>query len=209
MTEDPYRRIAAYYDRLFERMNRGLRLLGLRMLLPKEGMSVLDVGCGTGAHLDIYRRYKCELHGIDTSLSMLGMADLKLAGEADLRLGDATDMPYEDAAFDLVISMLILHEMDDPTRMGTLNEMKRVLKQNGHILLIDFHPGPIQPFRGWLTKTVILLSELAAGRRHFRNYQHFMATKGLPTLINRSSLKVVNEKVVSGGALALFLLNKN
>jgi len=49
-----------------------------------------------------------------------------------------------------VIAMLVLHEMDDSTRMGSLDEMKRVLKPNGRILLIDFHPGPLQPLQGWI-----------------------------------------------------------
>jgi ubiquinone/menaquinone biosynthesis C-methylase UbiE len=52
--------------------------------------------------------------------------------------------------------MLVLHEMGHSTRIDVLAEMKRVLKENGRILLIDFHPGPIQPFQGWLTKLVIL-----------------------------------------------------
>jgi ubiquinone/menaquinone biosynthesis C-methylase UbiE len=84
--------------------------------------------------------------------------------------------------------------------------MKRVLKNSGRILLIDFHPGPIRPFKGWLTKLIIFLSEVAAGREHFRNYRHFMTIKGLPALITEHALVVEKQRIVSGGALALFLL---
>jgi ubiquinone/menaquinone biosynthesis C-methylase UbiE len=89
-----------------------------------------------------------------------------------------------------------------------INEMRRVLKDSGHILLIDFHPGPIRPLKGWSTKTIIFFSELAAGREHFKNYRHFMAIKGLPAIIDEVSLGIEREKIVGGGALALFLLNK-
>ena len=80
MTEDPYRRVANIYDRLFESLNSGLRLLGVRMFLPKKGMKVLDVGCGTGIQLDMYRRFNCKLYGIDTSPSMLDVASSRLGG---------------------------------------------------------------------------------------------------------------------------------
>ena len=59
--KDAYRNIAWIYDRLFENLNRGLRLAGIRMFRPSKGMNVLDVGCGTGTHLELYQRYKCNL----------------------------------------------------------------------------------------------------------------------------------------------------
>jgi len=204
--EDPYRRVAGIYDRLFEPLNRGLRLLGVRMFPPEQGMRVLDVGCGTGVHLDIYRRSRCKLYGIDTSPSMLDAARTRLGEDAELHLGDAAKMPYENGTFDLVLCMLVLHEMDQPTRTSVIAEMKRVLKADGHILFIDFHTGPARPLKGWLTKPIIFLSEVAAGRRHFRNYRHFMSIRGLPTLIEESQLMEKQRKVVAGGTLALHLV---
>ncbi|MGE5250854.1 MAG: class I SAM-dependent methyltransferase, partial [Bacteroidota bacterium] len=112
----------------------------------------------------------------------------------------------EDKSFDLVLAMLALHEMNPATRASVLSEMKRVLKQSGRILLIDFHPGPIQHFEGWYAKFIITLSEVAAGGEHFKNYRQFMRIKGLPALIAEHGLAVDKSRVVSGGALAEFLL---
>ncbi len=207
MKEDPYRSIAQWYDRLFEPINKGLRVLGFRLFLPKKGMAILDVGCGTGLHLDLYRKYHCTLYGIDPSPSMLDIAKQRLGDTTTLRLGDASDMPYQDGAFDLVIAMLALHEMNPVTRSSVLHEMKRVLKPGGRMLLIDFHPGPIRPLQGWVTKLIITVSEIAAGREHFRNYRQFMATKGLPPLIAEHHLVIDKQRIVSGGALAAFLLS--
>lgn len=207
MKDDPYRAIARWYDKLFEPINRGLRVLGLRLFVPKKGMAILDVGCGTGLHLDLYRKYQCAMHGIDPSPSMLGIAQERLGDAAKLHLGDASDMPYEDGSFDLVMAMLALHEMNQATRSSVMHEMKRVLKPGGRMLLIDFHPGPIRPLQGWLTKLIITVSEIAAGRQHFRNYRQFLAIKGLPTLISEHNLVIEKQRIVSGGALAAFLLS--
>jgi ubiquinone/menaquinone biosynthesis C-methylase UbiE len=200
---DPYDNVAGIYDRLFGPMSRGLRLVGILMFRPAKGMAVLDVGCGTGAHLELYRRYQCHLFGLDASPSMLGVGRKRLAGMAQLELGDATRMPYADGTFDLVMSMLTLHEMSPETRSAVLGEMKRVLKPDGRILLIDFHTGPYQPRQGWISRAVIVLSELAAGSRHFRNHRRFLAEGGLPTLAAKHGLRVEKQEILAGGALAV------
>ena len=104
------------------------------------------------------------------------------------------------------MATLALHEMKHATRASVIREMRRVLKADGRILLIDYQPGPSHPFKGWLTRLIILLAEVAAGREHLRNYRHFMASQGLPALIAEQALVVKKQRIVGGGALALFLL---
>lgn len=204
--KDAYRQIAGVYDRLFENMNKGLGLAGIRLSRPKEGMNILDVGCGTGTHLELYQRYGCHLYGIDLSPSMLGMARMRLGDSAQLELGDATCMPYENRKFDLVIAKLALHEMQPQTRSAVLSEMKRVLKEDGHILLIDFHTGPYQSLKGWISRAIIFFVEFAAGREHFKNYRQFIATKGLSTLLKLNNLEVKRQKILAGGAFGAYLV---
>ncbi len=208
MTKDPYHNIAGYYDRLFDSLNKGLKLVGIRMFRPSEDMNILDVGCGTGSHLELYQRYKCNLYGLDMSPSMLEVARDRLGDTAQLELGDATKMPYEDKIFDLAICMLTLHELSPEIRSVTLCEMKRVVKDAGRILLIDFQPGPIQPIQGWISKLIIFLSELAAGREHFRNYRHFMAEGGLSTLVTQHDLLVEKQRILAGGTFTNLLVRQ-
>ena len=203
--KDPYRNYAGIYDRLFDSMNKGLKLVGIRMFRPSKGMNILDVGCGTGSHLELYQRYKCNLFGIDLSPSMLNVARERLGDSAQLDLGDANEMPYEDDKFDLVISMLSLHEMSPDTRSEVLNEIKRVLKSDGRLLLIDFHPGPYEPLQGWVSKIVIFLSELAAGREHFKNYRQFMATRGIAPLLSQHQMETEKQSILAGGTFAVCL----
>jgi len=209
MKADPYKKVAKLYDALFEPLNCGLRKIGMKMFPPSEGIAVLDVGCGTGAHLEHYQNARCNVSGIDQSPSMLQVARDRLGERADLYLGDASNMPYPDKEFDLIIMSAVLHEMPRGVRSAVINEAKRTLKEEGRILLIDYNPGPIRPLKGWLYKSIITFVEFAAGREHFKNYRDFIANKGLPALASAHSLSVDKEKIVSGGNIALFLLRTN
>ena len=153
---DPYRRVAGLYERMFESINKGLRILGVRLHIPPKGGSILDVGCGTGIHLDTYSRYKCKLYGIDTSPSMLRVARERLGNKAELIQADASEMPYKSNFFDLILCMLVLHEMDDDVRSNVIGEMERLIKTDGRILLIDYHAGKPSQLKGWWSKLLIL-----------------------------------------------------
>ena len=169
------------------------------MYPPKEGMVVLDVGCGTGTFLTLYNEAGCSVYGVDSSPSMLEEAKKKLGGNAELILGSASETQFPDKFFDLVTCALAIHEMPRKTRSQVLREMIRVLKQEGRILLIDYHPGPISFPKGWIYKAVTFYFELVAGREHFKNYRDFFASNGIPGLIASFNLTVENTKIISGG----------
>jgi ubiquinone/menaquinone biosynthesis C-methylase UbiE len=202
---DTYRAIAPLYDRLFDATNKTLRLVGLRVFRPAEGSRLLDVGCGTGAQLGVYRLLKCHLFGIDTSPSMLARARKRLAGSAGLALADACSAPFPSAGFDLVVSMLMLHGMPLETRECALVEMKRLLKPTGRVLLIDFHPGPYRPLQGWFSRAVVVLVEMLAGAQHFANHRDFMRHGGLPALTAAGGLKLERQRILGGGVFAVQL----
>ena len=108
--------------------------------------------------------------------------------------------------FLLILCMLVLHEMDDEVRSSVLSEMKRIIKADGRVLLIDFHADRPSQLKGWLSKLMIVFIEVAAGRRHFRNYRHFMSIGGLSTLIDRSQFLIDKERIVGNKTIAIYLL---
>ena len=206
MVNDPYRRYASKYDAFAEPFISVIRQIGIKSFPVKAGMKVLDVGCGTGTNLVLYHRAGCLVHGIDLSPSMLEVARDRLGKHADLRVGDASEMPYRDNSFDLVTSMLTLHEMPYMIRPQVMKEMIRVMSREGRILLTDYHPGPIRFPKGWMLKAIILFLERVAGGEHFKNYRDFLKKKGLPGLIDASKLVLEKKEIASGGNIALYFM---
>jgi hypothetical protein len=93
-------------------------------------------------------------------------------------------------------------------RLDILKEAKRVLRNEGRILLIDYHPGPINKAKGLYSKIIITLVEFLAGREHYTNYCHFIKNGGLPALIDLLELKIENRKILNGGNFGIFILSK-
>ena len=207
MATKSYLDFAKCYDPLFGRVLGGLREMAARMAAPKRGMRVLDVGCGTGAQLAIFQEAGCEIYGIDLSQSMLSIARTKLSDQAVLTTGDATRMPFPDQAFDLVISSLFLHQLDAGVRSVALEEAKRVVHTDGRILLVDFHPGPVNSMKGKLTKIFISSVEFLAGWEHYSNSRDFLSRGGILYLASNHHLKVRKKFIVGDGNLGVFLLN--
>jgi ubiquinone/menaquinone biosynthesis C-methylase UbiE len=65
------------------------------------GVSVLDVGCGTGRFCAFAAARGAGVHGIDVDAEQLERALERVPG-ADLRLGLLEDLPWQDATFDVV-----------------------------------------------------------------------------------------------------------
>ena len=59
----------------------------------------------------------------------------------EIKSADARAMPFDDAAFDVIVSSLMLHHAGDSAdRNQVLREMVRVLKPGGTVLLYDLSP---------------------------------------------------------------------
>lgn len=90
--------------------------LMLDLVAPRGGERLLDVGCGTGDHLLLFRRKGCDVTGIDPSPYMLDRARRKMENRAELREGTAEDLPFSDNEFDIVTLITSLEFTRDPQK---------------------------------------------------------------------------------------------
>ncbi len=91
---------------------------------------ILDVGCGTGANLEMLQKFG-EAEGVDISEDALAFC--RERGLPRVRQGAAESLPFEDATFDLVTALDVVEHLDDDT--AGLREIRRVLRREGRALL--------------------------------------------------------------------------
>ncbi|HUS15691.1 MAG TPA: class I SAM-dependent methyltransferase [Chloroflexia bacterium] len=120
-------------------------------LLRREGCStlsekrLLEVGCGAGMVLLEFLSYGAtpgRLHGVDLLDWRLADGRVRLAG-VPLMQADGRSLPYEDAAFDVVMQFTMFSSiLDGAVRQAAAHEMRRVLRPNGLILWYDYWLNP-------------------------------------------------------------------
>jgi len=93
-----------------------IKSLILDLAAPRAGERLLDVGCGDGDHLSLFRKKGCDVTGIDPFPSQLDLARQRLEHRAELRQGRAEDLPFSDNEFDIVTLITALEFTDGPGR---------------------------------------------------------------------------------------------
>lgn len=97
--------------------------------LKVQNPKILDVGCGTGANLEMLTQFG-ESEGVDVSDDALEFCKAK---GLKAHKGLAEELPFADASFDLVTALDVVEHLDDD--VAGLAEMNRVLKTDGRALM--------------------------------------------------------------------------
>jgi malonyl-CoA O-methyltransferase len=106
-----------------------------------RGLSVLDLGCGTGRHALWLASAGARVTAVDFSPGMLGQARHKPGAEAvrffvhDLQLA----LPFVPGAFDVVVSGLVLEHIRDLAHF--FGEIRRTLRPGGRAVVSAMHPA--------------------------------------------------------------------
>lgn len=135
--DDPYR---YYYVPLVGRLFTARIDLGLRLLdgLPRPA-AALELGYGSGLLLPTLCRLADSVSGVDLSsepaevigrLRALGVINLP-----HLIKGSADDLPFQDAAFDLIVAFSLFEHLPEAVLLRTIHEAARVLRPGGHLLV--------------------------------------------------------------------------
>ena len=117
----------------------------------KPGMNVLDVACGTGNLAIPAAKIGATVTGVDIAPNLIDAANARAGAEgveARFDVGDAEDLPYDDASFDVVMTMF--GAMFAPRPDVTAAELIRVCAPGGLIAMGNWTP---EAFTGQMFKT--------------------------------------------------------
>ena len=164
-------------NRYGEWFSRGLRGIGMRYVFSRRGLwvintpyrrilsaanitaqdRVLDLGCGIGNILIALAERTDFIHpaaGVDVSpdLIRIGEREIAQAGLRDrigLEVAPATRLPFEDGAFDVVLTSHVLKHLDDEALLTSFREVVRVLRPGGRFLLWEFEKSARSALLFW------------------------------------------------------------
>jgi ubiquinone/menaquinone biosynthesis C-methylase UbiE len=138
-------------DGYYRRNKRNIAQVGKRFakLLKKSGFvngTILDVGCGFAAvPIEIAKTFpEAKITGIDLGEPLLDIGQSLidkegLENQINILKGDAQNLQFENERFDVVINTFLAHIVENPVLM--LNEIERVTKPEGTILITDLRRG--------------------------------------------------------------------
>ncbi|RXJ02101.1 class I SAM-dependent methyltransferase [Anaerobacillus alkaliphilus] len=132
-----YKLWSPFYDKIF---NSSIFLTTRKKIFKDLSFSnhekVLFVGVGTGVDLELINHTNLNITAIDISPDMLEKAKQKFGNKYITFLEmDAQQLSFEDGTFDYVIASLVLSVVPNPKIC--LNEILRVVKNNGEIIIFD------------------------------------------------------------------------
>jgi ubiquinone/menaquinone biosynthesis C-methylase UbiE len=138
---------AGQYDKLVSLLTLGrrkrLRRMTIALAQIQPGDRVLEVGCGTG---DVAiaacapAGARGSVAGIDAGPEMIAVARAKAARAGvtvDFRVEPIEALTYPDASFDVVLSSLMMHHLPDDLKRQGLDQIARVLRPGGRLLIVD------------------------------------------------------------------------
>jgi SAM-dependent methyltransferase len=118
--------IRSFLERVARELKTGRRAEGG----GRKSIEILDVGCGTGANLEMLAEFG-KAEGVDVSSEALLFC--RARGLVNVKEGAAEALPYADNSFDLVTGLDVVEHLDDD--LAGLKEMRRVLRHDGRALL--------------------------------------------------------------------------
>jgi ubiquinone/menaquinone biosynthesis C-methylase UbiE len=118
------------------------------------GSTLLDLGCGGGAFIHKMVKNNCvkKACGIDHSDKMIGLSTGKNKrfineGLVDIRQASVAHLPFNDTIFDTATALETIQFW--PVLETSIREVGRVLKKNGHFIIINRFP---EENRKWYSK---------------------------------------------------------
>jgi len=172
-----------------------------------QGKKVLEIGVGLGADHQKYAEGGAYLSGIDLTKRSIEHTRRRfqaLGLVSELRVADAENLPFDDKAFDLVYSWGVLHHSPDTVK--AINELFRVLRQDGTAKIMIYHKYSFVGFMLWFKYALLKLKPTTPLKIIYSQYLESPGTKAYSTkearkLFKKFQLVEINTVLTHGDLL--------
>jgi ubiquinone/menaquinone biosynthesis C-methylase UbiE len=136
-TRDYFNEVATQWDDMRKQFfGEGVRQAAIAAAGIEPGMTVVDVGTGTGFLAEAALDKGARVIGIDISEGMLEQVSTRLSGRRfEPRHTDGLDLRLSDGEADAVLANMFLHHAEDPPQ--TIAQLSRALKPGGRLVITD------------------------------------------------------------------------
>jgi demethylmenaquinone methyltransferase/2-methoxy-6-polyprenyl-1,4-benzoquinol methylase len=176
---------------------------------------IVDLAAGTGdLSLAIQKKLPdAEITAVDFLPEMLALAKGK--GVRHTVVADAMGLPFADASFDCVTVAFGLRNMEDWG--GALREMRRVLRTNGHLLVLEFSLPRLSILRAlyrfYLHRCLPVLGSFLTRQKNAYDYlgdsiEEFPSGETMLHLIEASGFRNANAEPLTGGIVTIYTAAK-
>lgn len=129
--------IQMFYDKYAEDFSKSRFRIWKQIQIFLDGLSahssVIDIGCGNGKNM-LYRR-DLNIVGLEYSQELCRICHLS---NLNVIQGDARRLPFSDSSMDAAIMIAVIHHLEPDEHHIVLNEINRVLRQNGICLISNW-----------------------------------------------------------------------
>ena len=207
--------IAARYDLANHLLSCGIdfywRKRAAEIVANWQPKKIVDLATGTGdLALALQKKLPdTEIMAVDFLPEMLELAKRK--GLRQTMVADAMKLPFADSSFDCATVAFGLRNMEDWG--GALREMSRVLKPNGHVLVLEFSLPTMSIlrtlYRFYLHRCLPMLGSFLTKQKHAYDYlgdsiEEFPSGNVMTDLIAKSGFGLTTAEPLTGGIVTIY-----
>ena len=207
--------IAARYDLANHLLSCGIdfywRKRAAEIVANWQPKKIVDLATGTGdLALALQKKLPdAEIMAVDFLPEMLELAKRK--GLRQTMVADAMKLPFADSSFDCATVAFGLRNMEDWG--GALREMSRVLKPNGHVLVLEFSLPTMSIlrtlYRFYLHRCLPMLGSFLTKQKHAYDYlgdsiEEFPSGNAMTDLIAESGFGLTTAEPLTGGIVTIY-----
>lgn len=126
---------SVWFNLLFDKIEKYAIKKSLKYLdIPFSNKNLLDIGSGRGRWLEFYSIFDANVTGLDLSLDAVNFCHQK---GYDTIAGNIEKLSFQNNTFDIINSVTTLQHLSYKKQKRAVNEIQRVLKNQGYVILLE------------------------------------------------------------------------